>query len=99
MSLRAALEAQLKALDAIEKEATTQSMNTVRGVEEVHKWKAHTMALIAQQAGPQAARPLADARPGPSFTNDLFEEFSDEVDVYRQAVRAIIKTLPPADPA
>jgi hypothetical protein len=93
---RAMLEAQLKELDAIEKEAVTQSMNTVRGAEEVHKWKARTVALIAQQVGAQAARPLADAKPGPSFTNDLFEEFSDEVDLYRERLRAVIKGLPPA---
>ena len=92
---RAMLDAQLRELDAIEKEAVTQSMNTVRGAEEVHKWKARTVALIAQQVGPQAARPLADAKPGPSFTNDLFEEFSDEVELYRERLRALIKTLPP----
>ena len=85
------LQKQIQELDAIEKETVTQSMNTVRGAEEVHKWKARTVALIAQQVGPQAARPLADAKPGPSFTNDLFEEFSDEVDVYRTAIRALIK--------
>jgi hypothetical protein len=92
---RAMLEAQLKELDAIEKEAVTQSMNTVRGAEEVHKWKARTVALIAQQVGPQAAKPLADAKPGPSFTNDLFEEFSDEVELYRASLRALMKCLPP----
>jgi len=91
---RPMLEAQLRELDAIEKEAVTQSMNTVRGAEEVHKWKARTVALIAQQIGPQAARPLADARPGPSFTNDLFEEFSDEVELYRERLRALLKSLP-----
>lgn len=95
-AVRAMLEAQLKELDTIEKEAVTQSMNTVRGAEEVHKWKARTVALIAQQVGPQAARPLAEAKPGPSFTNDLFEEFSDEVDLYRERLRAVIKGLPPA---
>lgn len=91
---RAMLETQLRELDAIEKEAVTQSMNTVRGTEEVHKWKARTVALIAQQIGPPAARPLADAKPGPSFTNDLFEEFSDEVELYRERLRALLKTLP-----
>jgi len=92
----AMLQKQLQALDAIEKEAVTQSMNTVRGTEEVRKWKARTVALIAQQIGPQAARPLADAKPGPSFTNDLFEEFSDEVELYRERLRALIKSQPPS---
>jgi hypothetical protein len=90
---RAILHKQLTELDAIEKEAVTQSMNTVGATERVHKWKARTVALIAQQIGPQAARPLADARPGPSFTNDLFEEFSDEVELYRASLRSLIKSL------
>lgn len=98
-AVRALLEAQLKELDAIEKEAVTQSMNTVGATELVHKWKARTVALMAKQLGPQAAKPLADARPGPSFTNDLFEEFSDEVELYRSAVRAVLKDLPAAGPA
>jgi hypothetical protein len=96
---RAMLEAQLKELDAIEKEAVTQSMNTVRGAEEVHKWKARTVALIAQRLGPAAAKSFADTKPGPSFTNDLFEELSDEVELYRQSLRALIKSLPPAQSA
>jgi hypothetical protein len=91
---RTMLEAQIRELDAIEKEAVTQSMNTVGGTELVHKWKARTVALIAQQLGPQAAQPLAGARPGPSFTNDLFEEFSDEVELYRASLRDLIKSLP-----
>jgi hypothetical protein len=84
---------QIAELDAIEKEAVTESMNTVGATERVHKWKARTVALIAQQVGPEAARPLADAKPGPSFTNDLFEEFSDEVELYRERLRALIKSL------
>ncbi|HEX9743199.1 MAG TPA: hypothetical protein VGA17_10465 [Nitrospiraceae bacterium] len=92
------LRKQLQELDAIEKEAVTQSMNTVGATELVHKWKARTVALIAQQISPQAAQPLAGAKPGPSFTNDLFEEFSDEVELYRLAVRAVMKDLPAAGP-
>mgnify|MGYP003345365147 CR=1 FL=1 len=90
-TVRAILQKQLAELDAIEKEATTQSMNTIRGAEFVQAWKARTVALIAQHVGPQAATRLADAKSGPSFTNDLFEEFSDEVEIYRAAVRAAIK--------
>lgn len=97
-AVRAMLEAQLRELDAIEKEAVTQSMNTVGATEQVHKWKARTAALIAKQLSPQAAQPLVDARPGPSFTNDLFEEFSDEVELYRSAVRAVLKDLRAAGP-
>lgn len=90
---RAMLEAQIKELDAIEKEAVTQSMNTVGGTELVHKWKARTAALIAQQVSPLAAQQLAAVKPGPSFTNDLFEEFSDEVELYRAHLRALMKSL------
>lgn len=92
----ALLQKQLAELDAIEKEAVTESMNTMGATERVHKWKARTVPLIAQHFGPQAAKRFADTKPGPSFTNDLFEEFSDEVDVYRAAIRALMKSLPPA---
>lgn len=87
----AMLQKQLQELDAIEKETVTESMNTVRGTEQVHQWKARTVALIAQQMGPEAAQSLANTKPGPSFTHDLFEEFSDEVEVYRSAVRKLLK--------
>lgn len=89
----AMLQKQLQELDAIEKEAVTQSMNTVGGTELVHKWKARTAALIAQQVSPLAAQQLAAVNPGPSFTNDLFEEFSDEVELYRAHLRALMKSL------
>jgi hypothetical protein len=84
------LETQLAELDAIEKEAVTQSLNTVGATERVHQWKARTAPLIAKHLNDAAARRFTDTKPGPSFTNDLFEEFSDEVDVYRTAIRALI---------
>ena len=90
---QAMLQKQLQELDAIEKEAVTQSMNTVGATELVHKWKARTAALIAQQISPPAAQQLAAVKPGPSFTNDLFEEFSDEVELYRAHLRALMKSL------
>ena len=93
------LEMQLKELDAIEKEAVTQSLNTVGATERVHQWKARTAPLIAQHLSAAAARRFTDTKPGPSFTNDLFEEFSDEVDVYRTAIRAIIKEARQTGPA
>jgi hypothetical protein len=95
----AMLQKQLAELDAIEKEAVTQSLNTVGATERVHQWKARTAPLIAQQLGADAAKRFADTKPGPSFTNDLFEEFSDEVDVYRTAIRAFIKEARQAGPA
>ena len=93
------LEMQLKELDAIEKEAVTQSLNTVGATELVHQWKARTAPLIAQHLSAVAAKRFTDTKPGPSFTNDLFEEFSDEVDVYRTAIRALIKEARQAGPA
>ncbi len=92
-AVRALLEAQSKELDAIEKEAVTQSMNTIHGTEEVRRWKARTALLIAQHLGVAEATRFADINPGPSFTNDLFEEFSDEVELYRAGLRALMKSL------
>jgi hypothetical protein len=93
------LETQLKELDAIEKEAVTQSLNTVGATERVHQWKARTAPLIAQHLSAAAARRFTDTKPGPSFTNDLFEEFSDEVEVYRTAIRALINEARQTGPA
>ena len=93
------LQKQLAELDAIEKEAVTQSLNTMGATELVHQWKARTAPLIAQHLSAAAARRFTDTKPGPSFTNDLFEEFSDEVDVYRTAIRALIKEARQAGPA
>jgi hypothetical protein len=87
----AMLQKQLQELDAVEKETVTESLNTMRGTEQVRQWKARTVPLIAQHLGPAAAGSFADAKPGPSFTNDLFEEFSDEVEVYRAAIRRLMK--------
>ncbi len=93
------LQQQLAELDAIEKDTVTAHLNTIRGIEDVQKWKARTAPLIAQHLGAAAAKRFADTKPGPSFTNDLFEEFSDEVDVYRTAIRALIKEARQAGPA
>ena len=95
----AMLQKQLQELDAIEKEAVTQSLNTMGATERVHQWKARTAPLIAQHLSAAAARRFTDTKPGPSFTNDLFEEFSDEVDVYRTTIRALIKEARQAGPA
>jgi len=93
------LQNQLAELDAIEKEAVTQSLNTMGATERVHQWKARTAPLIAKHLSEAAAKRFADTKPGPSFTNDLFEEFSDEVDVYRTAIRALITEARQAGPA
>lgn len=87
------LQRQLNELDAVEKKTVTENLNTVGGTEQVHKWKARTVPLIAQHLGPAAAKSFADTKPGPSFTNDMFEEFSDEVEVYRSAIRKLLKDV------
>jgi hypothetical protein len=87
------LQKQLQELDTVEKETVTESLNTMRGAEQVHQWKARTVPLIAQHLGPAAAKSFADTKPGPSFTNDLYEEFSDEVEVYRTAINRLIAEL------
>jgi len=89
----AMLQKQLQELDAVEKETVMESLNTMRGTEQIHKWKARTVPLIAQHLGPASAQSFADTKPGPSFTNDLFEEFSDEVEVYRSAIRKLMKEV------
>jgi hypothetical protein len=76
------IQQQLKELEAILKQAE-KDMNTMAGSERVAKWKAGTLPLIAQQLGRKEAQRFADTRPGPSFTNDLLEELSDEIEVYR----------------
>ncbi len=87
------LQRQLKELDTVEKETVTKSLNTVGGTEQLHKWKARTVPLVAQYLGPAAAKSFAETKPGPSFTNDMFEEFSDEVEVYRAAIRKLMKDV------
>ena len=73
------IEQQLKELDAIAKQ-TNEDLNTVAGTERMAKWKARTAALLLQHVGKPAADAFAVINTGPSFTNDLVEEFNDNVD-------------------
>lgn len=86
------IQRQLKELDQIVKE-TSASLNTVRGTEKVEQWKKQTVPLLAQQIGQAEAQRFADTHPGPSFTSDLFEEFTDRADTYRTALEALAKEL------
>lgn len=88
------LEQQIKELDAILAQAS-QDLNTVAGKERVTKWKASAAALIGQHLGPNYGSRLSDMNPGPSFTNDLLEELSDEVESYRECLHAMRKELQP----
>jgi hypothetical protein len=83
------LRRQLAELDVVLRQAQ-QDLNAVRGTERVAQWKARTAALIADLVGPFAAKRLADKQAGPSFTQDLLEELSDEAEGYRTILVALI---------
>jgi|SRR5918996_2395022 hypothetical protein len=76
------IDRQIRELDTIYKQAS-QDLNTVRGKERVTRWKKETVALLTQHVGQPEAQRLAALASGPSFTNDLLEELSDEVEEYR----------------
>ena len=89
------LQQQLKELDVLAKQ-TLQDLNTVAGTERVTKWKARTVTLITKAVGPQEGQKFADIHPGPSFTSDMVEEFTDLIDCYQLALAALSKQLPQA---
>lgn len=89
---RSMIERQIKELDGIWKQAT-QDLNTVAGQERVAKWKAKTVGLIAQHIGQKESQEFARKHPGPSFTNDLVEEFGEDIEYYRAQMEALNKGL------
>jgi hypothetical protein len=99
MSEKAAsvIEQQVKELDAIAKR-TVEDFNTVLGAERMGQWKVRTVALLEQLAGKNEADELARKNPGMAFTNDLIEEFTDEVECYRSYLVALAKRLRAAIP-
>jgi hypothetical protein len=86
---------QLEELEAL-KNQTLEDLNTVAGAERIMIWKAHTSALISSAVGPQQGDAFAGIQPGPSFTNDMVEEFADLVDCYRAPLLALAKQLSPS---
>jgi hypothetical protein len=84
------LQEQLKELDAIFEE-TMETLNTVAGAERVAKWKAKTVALITEFLGQKEGQKFAALQPGPSFTNDLVEEFTDLIDYFRTPLANLVK--------
>ena len=88
----AVIEQQLKELDKIFRETIT-SLNTVAGMEQVATWRKQTVALLSQSVGPQAAQEFARIQPGPSFTNDLVDEFTDFVDTFKVPLSALARKL------
>lgn len=86
------VQQQLKELDALAKQ-TLEDLNTVAGTERVAKWKAKTVALITDAVGQKEGQQFAGIHPGPSFTNDMVEEFTDLIDCYRTPLAALAKQL------
>lgn len=84
----AVIEQQLSELDAIAKD-TNDTLNAVAGRERVMKWKTRTAGVLAQQVNQQEGQAFSRTIPGPSFTNDLVDEFNDEVDFYRAQMTAL----------
>jgi hypothetical protein len=91
------LQEQLKELDAIFEE-TMETLNTVAGAERVAKWKAKTVALITEFVGQKEGQKFAALQPGPSFTNDLVEEFTDLIDYFRTPLAHLAKQPAQAAP-
>lgn len=91
------LERQIQELNAVFKEAS-KDMNTVRGSERVAAWKKRTVPLLAQHVGQKEAQQFVMTKPGPSFTRDLDEELSDEVELYRNFLADLAKRLKTPEP-
>lgn len=91
------LQKQLKELDQIFQE-TMETLNTVAGAERVAKWKARTIALITESLGQKEGQKFSALQPGPSFTNDLVEEFTDLIDYFRTPLADLAKQPAQAAP-
>lgn len=83
---------QLEELETLSSQ-TLQDLNTVAGTERIMKWKVQTAALISTVVGHQQGADFAGIQPGPSFTNDLLEEFTDLVEGYRTPLLTLAKQL------
>ncbi|MGE0643815.1 MAG: hypothetical protein AB7P24_09100 [Nitrospira sp.] len=83
---------QLEELEALSSQ-TLHDLNTVAGTERIMKWKAHTATLISNVVDHHQGAAFAGIQPGPSFTNDLLEEFTDLVDCYRAPLLTLAKQL------
>jgi len=91
------LQKQLKELDTIFQD-TMETLNTVAGAERVARWKIRTIALITESLGQKEGQKFAALQPGPSFTNDLAEEFTDLIDYFRTPLAALAKQVAQAAP-
>ena len=91
------IQQQLKELDQIFHD-TMETLNTVSGMEQVAKWKARTVTLLTEAVSKAAGQEFARVQPGPSFTNDLVEEFTDFIDTFKTPLSALLKKLRQAGP-
>jgi hypothetical protein len=83
---------QIDELETLEKQ-TLEDLNTVAGTERIAKWKVRTVTLITDAVGPLEGQAFARIQPGPSFTHDLVEEFTDLVECYRSPLTLLAKRL------
>ena len=88
---------QIAELDALAQQ-TCQDLNTVAGTERVAKWKSRTIALLTATIGDVDGHTFARIQPGPSFTNDLLEEFTDLVECYRTPLVRLLDKLARSSP-
>jgi hypothetical protein len=88
------IDGQLQELDAIVRRLL-QDLNSAAGTERLAKWQAATAALLKLHVGEAEAERFARMKPGPSFTNDLVEEFTDQAEEYRTALKALAKKVQP----
>ena len=86
------VQQQLKELDAIFTD-TMETLNTVAGAERLAKWKTRTVALLTESLGQKEGQKFASLQPGPSFTNDLVEEFTDLIDYFKTPLVDLSKQL------
>ena len=91
------LQEQLKELDAILHE-TMETLNIASGTERVLRWRARTVALITESLGQKEGEKFAALQPGPSFTNDLVEEFTDLIDYFKTPLANLVKQQVQAAP-
>ncbi len=88
---------QMDELETLEKQ-TLQDLNTVAGTERIEKWKARTVVFLTNSVGDREGQLFASVQPGPSFTHDLVEEFTDLVECYRTPLGILAKQLAQAPP-
>ena len=93
----AAIQQQLKELDKIYQDAI-DTLNMASGTERVAKWRAKTVVALTEAVDQKAGQEFARIQPGPSFTNDMVEEFTDLVDCFRIPLTALSKKLSDAGP-